>query len=269
MTRFPRGSAARATRSAARSAARSATRSAARSAGRRVVATVLAASIGAGLTLVALELVPERAVTSAHRAGAVDRTPERPSRAHDRHPGRHGLAARLLPRRALSTVSGAAGGAAGWTVVRTEPHEPRGLASSCHRFPLVSVGAYRVAHRAYALGRPSAPRATAAHVVARFVDSRTAGRALEVLHSWQAGCADAHAHLGGVRFSGPRTVDGVECYALTWIPAGAVARVREDVAVARVGERLAIVSLTAPAHHARTGRRMVLAAADAARALLR
>lgn len=236
--------------------------------GRRVVrrtgGTVLAATLGVLAAAVAVTVSGEVPVPVLD-AGPADRTAERPSRNHARDDEpTGGLVDRLLPAGALT---GPAPGLT-WSVVHTELHEPRALAGSCHRFPLVSVGAIRVAHRAYALGPPASPRATAEHVVARFADARTAWRAHEVLLAWQADCHETLADLPDVRLSGLREVGSAERYAVAWAPAASDARVREDVALVQVRSRVALVRVTAPAAEARTGRVTVTDAVRAAGGLL-
>jgi hypothetical protein len=206
----------------------------------RVVRRVGGAVAGAGIGALAAFLAVSGSTDPSsllHDAVTPDRTGDRPSRALDRDDEpTGGLADRLLPAAALTSPSPGRA----WHVLHTELHEPRALAGSCHRFPLVSVGAIRVAHRAYALGRPRAPRATAEHVVARFADARTAWRAHEVLLAWQADCDETLADRRGVRLTELHDLDGAQRYAVTWSPGGAE-RVREDVALVRVGRRLALV----------------------------
>lgn len=231
---------------------------------RRVGGVVLAASVGAlAATLaVAMSGGPPSQVEGS---GTPDRTGDRPSRALTRDAElTGGLVERLLPAGALPVRSPDVN----WSVVHTELHEPRALAGSCHRFPLVSVGAIRVAHRAYALGRPASPVATAEHVVARFADARTAWRAHEVLLAWQADCGETLADLPGVRLTGVRDVDEAQRYAVAWTPESSDARVREDVALLKLGSRIALVRVTAPAADRRTGRETVAAAVRDAGELL-
>ena len=234
---------------------------------RRVGSAVIAACLGA--------VVAALAVTASTDPSALlqdgdppERTADRPSRAHarDAEPA-GGLADRLLPAGALASPSPDLG----WSVVHTELHEPRALAGSCHRFPLVSVGALRVAHRAYALGPPRAPRATAEHVVARFADPRTAWRAHEVLLAWQEHCPQTLADRPGVRLSGLHEVADVadaQRYAVAWTPGTSEARVREDVALVQVRSRVALVRVTTEASAQDTGRRTVTTAVRAASDLL-
>ena len=234
---------------------------------RRVGSAVLAAGIGA--------VAATRAVTAStdpsallREGDAPDRTADRPSRAHARDgEPTGGLADRLLPAGALAPPSPELG----WSVVHTELHEPRALAGSCHRFPLVSVGAIRVAHRAYALGQPRAPRATAEHVVARFADRRTAWRAHEVLLAWQERCTETLAGRPDVRLSGLHEVAAVadaQRYAVAWTRGTSDARVREDVALVQVRSRVALVRVTARASDQATGRQTVTTAVRAASDLL-
>lgn len=209
---------------------------------RRVGATVTAASLGALATALVLA-VSMGPGSRQPQAGPPDR-PERPSRAVPRDPGAaQALTDRLLPAPALGTT----GSGLSWSETRTEPHEPRTLAASCHRYPLVSVGALRVAHRAYGLGTADASPATAEHVVARFADRRTAWRAHEVLLAWQAGCDRALASRDGLRVSAPRERGGAVRYAVTWTVPGDDAddgRVREDVALVRVRDRVVLARVT-------------------------
>lgn len=233
---------------------------------RRVCGAVLAASLGAVAVALAVSVSPDPSASSQDTA-VPGRTVERPSRAlaRETEPA-GGLADRLLPAAALgSPAPGLA-----WSVAHTELHEPRSLAGSCHRFPLVSVGALGVAHRAYLLGQPEAPRATAEHVVARFADPRTAWRAREVLLAWRAGCRETLADLSDVWLSAlhgvedPDDAHEPQRYAVAWSPAPANPRVREDVALVRVRNRLALVRVTAPASHPDTGRATVTTAVRAA-----
>lgn len=230
---------------------------------RRTGGTVLAASLGALAAAVAVTVSAE-APAPVQDARTADRTAERPSRALARDAAPTGdLVDRLLPAGALTSPAPDLT----WSEVHTEPHEPRVLAGSCHRFPLVSVGAIRVAHRAYVLGQPRAPRATAEHVVARFADPRTAWRAHEVLLAWHADCGETVADRPGVRVTGLHDLDAAQRYALAWVPDGAE-RVREDVALVRVDSRVALVRVTTQEADARTGRTAVTAAVrDAGRLL--
>jgi len=231
---------------------------------RRVGGAVLAASLGALAAVVAVSVMTDPA-SLRQDADAPDRTADRPSRAlaRDAEPD-GGLTDRLLPATALTSPSRDLG----WRVLHTELHEPRALAGSCHRFPLVSVGEIRVAHRAYSLGKPRAPRATAEHVVARFADPRTAWRAQEVLLAWQADCGETLADLPGVRLSALHDVDEAQRYAIAWTPDTSRSRVREDVALVRVSNRVALVRVTAPASDRDTGRQAVTAAVRSAGHLL-
>ena len=212
---------------------------------RRVGATVTAASLGALATALVLA-VSTGPGSRQPQAGPPDR-PERPSRAVPRDPGAaQALTDRLLPAAALPTTSGPQ-----WSQTRTEPHEPRALAGSCHRYPLVSVGALRVAHRAYVAGATSTSPATAEHVVARFADQRTAWRAHEVLLAWHAGCGRTLADRPGLRISAPHELGDALRYAVTWTASdagGQDGRVREDVALVRFRDRVTLVRVTtAPA----------------------
>lgn len=237
---------------------------------RRVGGAVVGACVGALVAVLAVTASTDRS-SPLHDAVTPDRTADRPSRALDRDAGpTGGLADRLLPATALTAPSPDLA----WKVVTTERHEPRTLAGSCHRFPLVSVGAIRVAHRAYALGRPGAPRATAEHVVARFADPRTAWRAHEVLLDWQSDCGEALADRQRVRLTGLHDVDGAQHYAVAWTPDGSEnpdrsgTRVREDVALVRVRNRVALVRVTTADGDTDTGRPTVTAAVRSAGALL-
>lgn len=232
---------------------------------RRVGGAVVGACVGALAAVLAVTGSTDRS-SLLHDADTPDRTGDRPSRALDRdaEPA-GGLTDRLLPAAALTSPSPDLA----WALVHTELHEPRPLASSCHRFPLVSVGAIRVAHRAYVLGRPRAPRATAEHVVARFADPRTAWRAHEVLLAWQADCGETLADRADVRLTGLHDVDGAQHYAVAWTPGGPDSpdqRVREDVALVQVRSRVALVRVTAADPD--TGRPTVTAAVRSAGDLL-
>lgn len=216
---------------------------------RRVGGTVTAASLGALATALVLA-VSTGPGPRQQEAGAPDRA-ERPSRALIRDAGPDAgpdtaLTDRLLPAAALPTTSGPA-----WTEAGTEPHEPRALAGSCHRYPLVSVGALRVAHRAYVAGTTGTSPATAEHVAARFADQRTAWRAHGVLLAWHAQCGRTLADRPGLRISAPHEHGDALRYAVTWTVPGAAGqsgRVREDVALVRVRDRVALVRVTtAPA----------------------
>lgn len=233
---------------------------------RRVGGAVVGACVGALAAVLAVTGSTDRSA-QLHDAATPDREGDRPSRALDRDADpTGGLSDRLLPAAALTSSSSGRT----WTVVHTELHEPRALAGSCHRFPLVSVGAIRVAHRAYALGQPRAPRATAEHVVARFADPRTAWRAHEVLLAWRADCDEMLDDRPGVRLSELHRVDGAHRYAVAWSPDGADgsgARVREDVALVRVRSRVALVRVTT-ASDRDTGRLTVTAAVRSAGDLL-
>lgn len=229
---------------------------------RRVGGAVVAASLGAAAVVVTL---PYDSPARVEGADATDRAPQRPSRALSRDAElsegpAEGLVERLLPAHALPAPSATET----WSVVHTEPHEPRDLAGSCHRFPLVSVGALQVAHRAYALGPPAAPRARAEHVVARFADARTAERAHAVLLAWQADCARALGDEPDLRLSGLRDVGAAQHYSVAWRPEPSDARVREDIGLVRVGNRVALVRVIAPAAAAPTSRRTALGAVEAA-----
>ena len=218
---------------------------------RRVGGTVTAASLGALVTALVLA-VSTGPGTRQQEAGGPDRA-ERPSRAllrdtgPDTVPGSGpatALTDRLLPPAALLTT----GYGPEWSETRTEPHEPRALAGSCHRYPLVSVGALRVAHRTYVAGTTDTSPATAEHVVARFADQRTAWRAHEVLLAWHADCGRTLADRPGLRISAPRELGDALRYAVTWTVPAADGRVREDVALVRVRDRVALVRVTtAPA----------------------
>lgn len=229
---------------------------------RRVGGAVVGAGVGALAAVLAVTGSTDRS-SLLHDAEIPDRTTDRPSRALDRDvETAGGLTDRLLPAAAFPSPSPDLA----WAVVHTGFHEPRGLAGSCHRFPLVSVGAIRVAHRAYSLGQPHAPRATAQHVVARFADPRTAWRAHEVLLSWQADCGETLARRPGVRLSGLHDVDRAHRYAVAWTPDGSTARVREHVALVQVRSRVALVRVTTAAPE--TGRATVTAAVRSAGDLL-
>lgn len=76
-----------------------------------------------------------------------------------------------------------------WRVGSTRTREDRRPFGTCHRFPMMSVGATEVAVRGYEPVGP-ADGVTAAHLVADFVDPKTAQRAYEVLKSWREQCAD-------------------------------------------------------------------------------
>lgn len=229
---------------------------------RRVGGAVLAASVGALTASVAVTLLAGTP-TQVQEPGAPDRTTDRPSRSQTRAAEpTGGLVDRLLPADAWTSPGPA------WRTVHTELHEPRALAGSCHRFPLVSVGAIRVAHRAYALGRAADPRATAEHVVARFADARTAWRAHEVLLAWQADCAETLANLPEVRLTRLRQVDEAQRYAVTWSDDPEQPRVREDVALVQVGRRMALVRVVGAAADGPTGRVAVTDAVRAAGGLL-
>ncbi len=231
----------------------------------RVARRVGGAVVGAGVGALAAWLAVTGSADPAsllQDAVTPDRTADRPTRALDRDAEPSGgLADRLLPAAALTSPSSELA----WGVVHTERHEPRTLAGSCHRFPLVSVGALRVAHRAYVLGRPRAPKATAVHVVARFADSRTAWRAQAVLLAWRADCGETLADRPGVRLTGLHDLDGAQRYAVSWSPAGAE-RVREDVALVRVGSRLALLRTSSSGHD--LGPAVVADGATSARELL-
>jgi hypothetical protein len=93
------------------------------------------------------------------------------------------LSDRLLTAEELPAV----GNGVGWKAVRTNSREPRGLAGTCHRFGMLSIGAMRVAHRDFA----PADGGDAGHaneLVATFADAKTAWRAFEVLKSWRDDC---------------------------------------------------------------------------------
>lgn len=220
--------------------ARPMARRVARRVANRVVGTVLAASAGALAMTMAVDTLTQEPLVRVEGADVTARTVDRPSRAQARAaapPG--GIVQHLLPASAWPTPSRDLL----WHEQHTELHEPRTLAGSCHRFPLVSVGAVRVAHRAYLLGKPTSPHARAEHVVARFADPRTAWRAHEVLLAWREGCRETLTEAAGLRVSPLRELDeGAQRYAVAWYEADG--RLREDVALARVGNRVTLLRLT-------------------------
>lgn len=210
---------------------------------RRVGGTVTAASLGALATALVLA-VSTGPGTRQQEVDGPDRA-ERPSRGLLRDTGPDtALTDRLLPAAALPPT----GSGSTWTETHSEPHEPQALAGSCHRYPLVSVGALRVAHRAYVAGTTDTSPATAEHVVARFADQRTAWRAHEVLLAWHAGCDRTVTDRPGLRVSALHQRGDALRYAVTWTEPGPDGRVREDVALVRVSDRVALVRVTtAPA----------------------
>lgn len=231
---------------------------------RRVAGTVLAASAGAlAMTVVALAQEP---LVPIEGADVTARTVDRPSRAEARAAAPpEGIVQDLLPASAWPAPSRDLV----WHEEQTELHEPRALAGSCHRFPLVSVGAVRVAHRAYLLGKPASPHARAEHVVARFADPRTAWRAHEVLLAWREGCRETLAEAARLRVSPLRELDeGAQRYAVAWYEAAADGRLREDVALARLGNRVTLLRLTSRPTSDAAGGGIVTAAIDAAVTLL-
>lgn len=232
---------------------------------RRVVGTVLAAGVGALVVTLVVAVTSGPAPLVAD-PDAPARPLERPSRAQARAAEPSGaILDRLLPAARWTSPSPGLE----WGTVRTELHEPRALAGSCHRFPLVSLGAIRVAHRAYVLGPPAAPRAGAEHVVARFADPRTAWRAREVLLAWQAGCTETLAGTPRLRvFPVQDLAHRVHRYAVAWGSDAASARLREDVALVREGTRLALLRVTASATDDAWGPAVVLDAVPSARGLL-
>lgn len=230
---------------------------------RRVGGAVVGACVGALAAFLAVSGSTDPS-SLLHDVVTPDRTNDRPSRALDRdEEPTGGLAERLLPAAALTSPAPDLA----WDAVHTELHEPRALAGSCHRFPLVSVGAIRVAHRAYVLGQPRAPRATAEHVVARFADARTAWRAYEVLLAWQADCGETLADRRGVRLTEVQDLDGAQRYAVAWSPDGAE-RLREDVALVQVRSRVALVRVTTTPRDTGSGRPTATAAIRSAAELL-
>jgi hypothetical protein len=164
-----------------------------RSAGLLVL--LVAAAVGVATT--GCTAAPDRPA----RATAALESVRDDARAPTRSTSRVTLRSRLLTAGELPGVTRGSG----WTEHRTARREPDRLASRCHRFPLVTVGAAGVAHRAY---RPlDGSGARAAETVARFPDARTAWRVLRVLEAWHETCAETLHTLDEVRVGPLRPVD--------------------------------------------------------------
>jgi hypothetical protein len=170
-------------------------------------------------------------------------------------PSRSAGAPATLPERLLTAeeLPGVSNGLA-WKVTGTSRQEPRALAGTCHRFGMLSVGAIRVAHRAYAPADGS-ESSRANELVATFADPKTAWRAFEVLKSWRADC-DARLDEWSRHDVGPlrsvRTAAGeAHSYLLTYGPAeGDPDSSNLDAeGLAMVGNRIAVLRI----HHVGQG----------------
>ncbi|MGA9747112.1 MAG: hypothetical protein WBQ50_06625 [Nocardioides sp.] len=111
-------------------------------------------------------------------------TPEEPTPSEEPEPD-DGLAGALLP---AADVPGFNDEFA-WSERATTAQEPGGLAGTCHKFEMTSIGAEEVAYRTY---EPAAGDGSmASELVASFPDEATAQRAFDVLRSWRKDCGKA------------------------------------------------------------------------------
>ena len=96
------------------------------------------------------------------------------------------LTTRLLPARSVVGLNDGWR----WRNGETLTGEPTaGQIAACIRFSLTAIGAAETAVRSYAPPASAADApASAVEVVARFADTETAVRVMEVLRSWQRGC---------------------------------------------------------------------------------
>ncbi len=97
-----------------------------------------------------------------------------------------GFARRLLPAARLPGFNRSFT----WRTTATTRNEGRQLAGRCHKFELMSIGAWKVARRGYAptVDSPGSASAT----VVEFPDEKTAKRAYAVLDSWREDCPRDH-----------------------------------------------------------------------------
>lgn len=98
-------------------------------------------------------------------------------------PRRRGLRALLLTAGQLPDLNDEWA----WTATRTGP-EGEDAFGACQRVPITSIGAERVVVRWYA-DADGSTGSSAAHLVARFADAKSAWQAHEVVKSWRAKCA--------------------------------------------------------------------------------
>ncbi len=75
-----------------------------------------------------------------------------------------------------------------WRSGTTRAREPQQLAGTCHKFPMLSVGATEVAYRTFR--PPTNTNAVATQLVADFADAKTAARAYRTVLSWRRPCPE-------------------------------------------------------------------------------
>jgi hypothetical protein len=185
--------------------------------------------------------------TSASPEGTPSSEPSSgPSREPARHGGRHKTGAlpprhrtgahpldtHLLDADLLPSVGGRA-----WTIAASGPEDGGRVVGACQKTALGPIGAVEAVRRTFAAD----DGVTAAQVVARFADPKSAWRAHEVLVAWREDCATrlAHATVGPLEPVSVRT-GAADSYR------GSYARSRAaGLGILRTGSYLTVVEVTA------------------------
>jgi hypothetical protein len=139
-----------------------------------------------------------------------------------------------------------------WRVRSTRDREGGRPFATCHRFPMTSIGAMRVAVRSYEGTRSAEEGVTGSHLVARFADAKTARTAYDVLRSWRERCAEQLAGFERNDVGALETVDVPAgeggWYLLTYGPPedGIPEEAYFDAqGIAHVGKRVAVLQMRA------------------------
>jgi hypothetical protein len=142
-----------------------------------------------------------------------------------------------------------------WQTRITTRQEGRPVFGTCHRFPMTSIGAERVAVRRYAdAGSPgtsspaTAPRA--ANMVATFADEKTAKRAYAVLEAWRSQCDELLADRVRPQVGRPRVLQETGDVSAAWyllrygpVPGDREAAYFDAQGMARVGDHISVLTM--------------------------
>lgn len=242
-----------------------------------LIGLALTAGCGAGTTTTSEEpagdassrtTTPSRSAagTPSRSASATATTSVTASPTAAAEPVRATFAGRLLT---VEHLTASTGGTPEWRVERTVREEPAEPVSRCQKFGLTSIGALRVVARTFHgtdTADPAVP-ATAASLVARFPDPKTARRAYAVLESWQAQCKEQlagheHSKVGALHeVTVAPSGASAGSYVLGYGPDEAGTSWADAQGMVRVGSKIALVSLRKSAPGGERGLEEAVAAA--------
>ena len=173
---------------------------------------------------------PASPAAAAQRHKGQKPTPVMGQPLHRTTPASHLLTAARMPSPDGETV---------WRIADRGPEDA--VVGACQKADLETIGALSAVRRSFASG-PDGPWAT--QVVAEFADAKSAWRAHEVLHAWQADCEDrldfARTKVGPLRTVDVRAGTG-EGYRTAYGPRSAGRGWATGLGIVRRGSHLSVV----------------------------